>query len=237
MIVQQTSPGALVAWEPILTGCGGFCENTEVGTNVEVDLSPDIEITFDEINPDGAGTTEFSINTCNPEEDPNPEGAIILGNTYYCITTTADYSGNIEICITYDESQLTGPEGTLRLFHWDGIQWVQLTNTAIDMENNKICATTTSLSPFVLAEISCDCEPGEADGTPPVNILDIVYLINYKYKGGPDPTPYEFCNGDPTCDCEVNILDIVYVINYKYKNGPDPCVCEDWTAQCGSLQK
>jgi hypothetical protein len=83
----------------------------------------------------------------------------------------------------------------------------------------------------------CDCEPGEADGVPPINILDIVYLINYKYKGGSAAEPYEICNGDPTCDCEVNILDIVYLINFKYKNGPDPCACEDWTAQCGSLQK
>jgi hypothetical protein len=36
----------------------------------------------------------------------------------------------------------------------------------------------------------CDCEPGEADGVSPTNILDIVYLINYKYKSGPIP-----------CDC------------------------------------
>jgi hypothetical protein len=81
--------------------------------------------------------------------------------------------------------------------------------------------------------IVCDCEPGEADGIPPINILDIVYLINYKYKGGPIPTPYEFCNGDPNCDCDVNILDIVYVINYKYKSGSAPCTCEDWLTACG----
>ncbi len=30
-------------------------------------------------------------------------------------------------------------------------------------------------------------EAGDADGIPPVNILDIVYLINYKYKSGPEP--------------------------------------------------
>ena len=235
LVIQEVTPGNLTGWEPVLSGCGGFCENTDVGTDVEVDLSPEIEITFDEITT--AGTTEFGINTCIPSEDPEPEGSIILGNTYYCITTTADYTGSITICITYDESQLTGPEGTLRLFHWDGAEWILLETTLHDMEQNIICATTTSLSPFVLAETSCDCEPGEVDGTPPINILDIVYLINYKYKGGPAPTPYEFCNGDPTCDCDVNILDIVYLINFKYKNGPDPCACEDWTAACGSLMK
>ena len=80
----------------------------------------------------------------------------------------------------------------------------------------------------------CDeCEPGEADGASPINILDIVYLINYKYKEGPAPTPYELCNGDAVCDCVVNILDVVHLINYKYKDGPPPCSCEEWGIECG----
>ena len=79
----------------------------------------------------------------------------------------------------------------------------------------------------------CDCEPGEADGKPLVNILDIVYLINYKYKLGPNPLPYELCSGDTNCDCLMNILDIVYLINYKYKDGPHPCTCGNFIANCG----
>ncbi|MCP4703884.1 MAG: hypothetical protein GY865_04680 [candidate division Zixibacteria bacterium] len=79
----------------------------------------------------------------------------------------------------------------------------------------------------------CDCEPGEVNGVPDINILDIVYLINYKYKGGPAPGPYELCSGDPNCDCNVDILDIVLLINYKYKNGPPPCSCEEWITACG----
>ncbi len=79
----------------------------------------------------------------------------------------------------------------------------------------------------------CDCQPGEADGKPLVNILDIVYLINYKYKLGPDPIPYALCSGDTNCDCLMNILDIVYLINYKYKEGPHPCTCGNFIANCG----
>jgi len=56
-----------------------------------------------------------------------------------------------------------------------------------------------------------------------VNILDIVYLINYIYKGGPIPS---FENiGDVNLDEEVNIQDVIYLINYLYKNGPEP-ICE-----------
>ncbi len=81
----------------------------------------------------------------------------------------------------------------------------------------------------------CDCEPGEADGLSLINILDIVYIINFKYKEGPDPVPYALCSADTDCDCIINILDIVYLINYKYKEGPAPCACEAWVLECGPL--
>jgi len=79
----------------------------------------------------------------------------------------------------------------------------------------------------------CDCEPGNCNGDNSINILDIVYLINYKYKSGPPPIPYDTCSGDANCDCRVDILDIVKLINYKYKEGPAPCTCEEWLTACG----
>ncbi len=69
----------------------------------------------------------------------------------------------------------------------------------------------------------CDYVCGDLDDDKLINILDIVYLINYKYKSGPAPDPLE--SADVNNDILVNILDIVYLINYKYKDGPDPeCV-------------
>ena len=69
--------------------------------------------------------------------------------------------------------------------------------------------------------IACmDAICGDVNGDDLVNILDIVFLINYKYKDGPAP---EYLNAaDVNGDTLVNILDIVYLINYKYKNGPGP---------------
>ncbi|MCP4704427.1 MAG: hypothetical protein GY865_07435, partial [candidate division Zixibacteria bacterium] len=84
---------------------------------------------------------------------------------------------------------------------------------------------------------TCDCIPGEADETPPINILDIVLLINFKYKGGPSPAPYALCNCDATCNCVCDILDIVHVINFKYKGGAAPCNCNTWVTNCGALRK
>ena len=61
---------------------------------------------------------------------------------------------------------------------------------------------------------------GDIDGTEGINILDIVFMINYKYKGGPAPSSLE--SADVNSDLYINILDIVYLINSIYKNGPAP---------------
>ena len=52
-------------------------------------------------------------------------------------------------------------------------------------------------------------------------VSDIVYLINYLFKGGPPPIFIE--TGDANCDSKVNVSDVVYLINYLFKGGPPPC--------------
>jgi len=53
-----------------------------------------------------------------------------------------------------------------------------------------------------------------------IDIGDVLFLINYLYRGGPAPDP--LATGDVTCDGEVNIDDVIFLINYLYKNGPAP---------------
>lgn len=48
-----------------------------------------------------------------------------------------------------------------------------------------------------------------------VNILDIVYFVNYKYKAGPAPDSQEF-TADVNNDGTINTFDIVHLINYIY---------------------
>ena len=61
---------------------------------------------------------------------------------------------------------------------------------------------------------------GDANDDNSINILDIVMMINYKYKDGAAPVPVE--SADVDNDGFVNILDIVALINYKYKSGDPP---------------
>ena len=61
---------------------------------------------------------------------------------------------------------------------------------------------------------------GDANGTGAVDVADIVYLVAYLFKHGPEPDPL-YCanaNGDGT----VNIADIVYLVAYIFKHGPMP---------------
>ncbi len=66
---------------------------------------------------------------------------------------------------------------------------------------------------------------GDVDRNENINILDIIYLINYKFKGGPEPYPLYVADVD--CDLTVNVLDIIYLIAYKFQSGPAPCPLEE----------
>ena len=61
---------------------------------------------------------------------------------------------------------------------------------------------------------------GDANGDGKVTVSDVVYLINYLFKGGPPPIPYEA--GEANCDARVTVSDVVYLINYLFKGGPPP---------------
>ncbi len=65
---------------------------------------------------------------------------------------------------------------------------------------------------------------GDVDNTTALNILDVLYIIAYKYEGGPPPTPNVLL-GDADCSGHINILDAVYLINHISNGGPRPPLC------------
>jgi hypothetical protein len=68
--------------------------------------------------------------------------------------------------------------------------------------------------PFLCADVN---ETGN------VSLGDIVYLINYLFKLGPEPDPF-YGDADANGDGKVSLGDIVWLINYLFKLGPSP-VC------------
>jgi hypothetical protein len=86
-----------------------------------------------------------------------------------------------------------------------------------------LCITTSDpVWPYrtipVLASVGPALPCGDADGDGGVNMLDILHLISYLYKGGAPPAGPADINSDEA----VNMLDILHMIAYLYKGGPDP---------------
>ena len=74
---------------------------------------------------------------------------------------------------------------------------------------------TTFVALYRPGDVNCNCE---------INIGDVVYLISYLFKGGPEPCPLDA--GDVNGDCVIDIGDVVYLINYLFKWGSLPvCGC------------
>jgi hypothetical protein len=60
-------------------------------------------------------------------------------------------------------------------------------------------------------------KPGDANVDGKVTVSDVVYLVNYLFKGGPEPwLMYSDANGDS----KVTVSDVVYLVNYLFKGGP-----------------
>ena len=52
---------------------------------------------------------------------------------------------------------------------------------------------------------------------------DIIYLVNYVFKGGPPPLPV-VSEGDVNCSATITSSDVIFLVNYVFKGGPTP-VC------------
>jgi hypothetical protein len=69
------------------------------------------------------------------------------------------------------------------------------------------------------------CGDVNASGTDiPIDIDDVVYLLQYIFADGPAPIPIQA--GDANCsgtDIPIDIDDVVYLLQYIFADGPPPC--------------
>jgi thermitase len=180
----------------------------------------DVDTSFKVVGSDGtlADTAEVLITFVPnlPLSIERPTDTVLLpleAYTYYPDITDADdsvhtiyYALHPNWCIVRNDSLIgTAPNG----FYSGNIRVFVMDYCSDDMLT------------FTLIVQRC----GDADGNGVVNLLDITYLINYLYKGGPVPNPPGIA--DVNSDGAVNILDITYLIAYLYKGGPAPdCLTE-----------
>ncbi len=61
---------------------------------------------------------------------------------------------------------------------------------------------------------------GDANTDGKVSVSDVVYLINFLFKGG--TAPQAFWNGEANGDGKISVSDVVYLINFLFKGGSGP---------------
>ncbi|UCB51519.1 MAG: dockerin type I repeat-containing protein, partial [Candidatus Zixiibacteriota bacterium] len=86
--------------------------------------------------------------------------------------------------------------------------------------NNRYTLMRRIMNWFGIGRTASEVMHGDANGDQLIDVGDVVFLVNYLYKGDIPPAPWEA--GDANCDGEVDLGDVVYLINYLYKGGDAP---------------
>jgi hypothetical protein len=117
-----------------------------------------VTITFDEVTDSGI----TNLTTSETGQPPPSSFKVGASPVYYEVTTTAEYSGGIRVCITYDPANFSVPEENLKIMHWEdsdgdgNYNWEDVTCEEPppnpDIVAHQICACVTSLSTFAIFE-------------------------------------------------------------------------------------
>ncbi|UCD18573.1 MAG: DUF362 domain-containing protein [Candidatus Zixiibacteriota bacterium] len=98
------------------------------------------------------------------------------------------------------------------------------TDFLVDSAGYDITKDSTAISVYGRELVASEYVCGDATRDGSVNLLDILYVIDYLYNDPPGPPPTPMEAGDPNADGDVNLLDVLYLIDNLYNEppGPDP---------------
>ncbi|MCP4705370.1 MAG: T9SS type A sorting domain-containing protein [candidate division Zixibacteria bacterium] len=133
-------------------GIGDACQfvnTTPTGTDVEESFDLGIDLVFDNVTT--GGNTEIALSSYGPAGGGLFDLVPSESPAYLYISSDAEFTGSIEICVNYDPDFMTPEdEGDLVLLHYESGEWVDITTT-LNTETNMLCGSTDNLSPFVMA--------------------------------------------------------------------------------------
>ena len=134
--------------------------NTPAGSEVTVEPTSDVSVTFSSVT--SPGNTTFT-----PIATPEPPVPDVSNALYFDISTTATFTGPVQISVRYDPSGFTSEEN-IGLWHFENGVWENI-RTSIDTLNNVVYGETSSFSPFAVAQMphywSGVLQPVNADGS------------------------------------------------------------------------
>ena len=200
-------------------GIGDLCEMIVPGTELYVYLfSPVDAVVIDPyddsigigFNTIAAGSSYDTTTDLNSPEldgpDGDPDDIITIANPAagpYRIRVVAEDgvpdSAKFTLSIRIDGNQLSVPEGYL------------------------VAAVSAlgSTLPDTLTYMVAPTLPGDVNADGQFTSADIIYLVNYVFKGGPEPVIPT--HGDVNCTVQTTSSDIIYMVGFVFKSGPPPC--------------
>jgi hypothetical protein len=153
------------------------------------------------------------------------EGAL-QGGLSHCLSVYPPVLlGNNRFTIRYYDSDVEGGEGPLgkeahlQIYRWNETQW-ELVGGHVDTSVNCVSASISEPGVYGAFTTTPSFIRGDANADGVINVADVVYLVNFLYRGGDPPVPMEA--GDCTCEGVVDVGDVVFLINYLYKGGDPP---------------
>ncbi len=129
--------------------------NTAVGDNVAVDLGR-VKVTYFSVQT--AGTTTADRLGGGPSL---PEGYGGGSAQMYDVSTTAEFTDPVTVCIDYDVSDFGGGTPSVRLLHFDGTEWLDVTTLNNPFSSpGRVCSNEVEgFSLFAVARASSGMAP------------------------------------------------------------------------------
>jgi len=155
------------------------------------------------------GAHHFHINM--PPQITSDDSLICKTSAEFAFCPEYSDGDNTDLTLTYDNypGWMSVDGDTLR-----GIAPEEKAQTSFEIQVSDPYVTTSQTVQLQLYL----CGDVVDDGT--VDLLDILFMIEYKFKDGPAPAIMEAANVDNIGG--VDLLDILYLIDYKFKDGPEP---------------
>ena len=157
-------------------------ETTETPAGIDVPVTPIEGVAVDFTQVDTPGNTTVDENNTGT---PPPYG-FTLGSSpiWYDIITDAGFAGSVTVCINYDETQYSD-ENAIRLLHYEGGSWVDVTTFPVDTTHDIVCGDVTGFSEFALFESSGNQAPVADAGTG--QTVHVETLVTLDGSGSSDP--------------------------------------------------
>jgi hypothetical protein len=129
---------------------GNPWREAETPAGTDVTITPgDLIMTFHSVTT--SGTTTVSTSGVNPAS-PIDDSLSCVGRVFVDISTAATYSGPVTVGVRYTELDVVRDESDLRLYHWNGTEWEDIT-TRVDTDNNVVYGEVANLSSFFIGEV------------------------------------------------------------------------------------